>query len=44
MYVRADGVANIHNTPQEVFEFIRLYNVMLKEFKAHLKKAMEAPL
>ncbi|KAI5434061.1 hypothetical protein KIW84_021068 [Lathyrus oleraceus] len=44
MYKRADGVANFHNIPREVLEFIRLCDVMLKEFKAHLKKAMEAPL
>ena len=44
MYRRADGVANFHNTPQEVLEFIRLCDVMLKEFKAHLKVAMDAPL
>lgn len=32
MYTRADSVANFHNTPQEVLEFIRLCDVMLKEF------------
>lgn len=44
MYTRADSVENFHNTAQEVLEFIRLCDVMLKEFKAHLKVAMEAPL
>lgn len=44
MYMRADNVANFHNTLQEVFEFIRLCDVMLKEFRTHLKVAIEAPL
>ncbi|KAI5435750.1 hypothetical protein KIW84_022251 [Lathyrus oleraceus] len=44
MFRRADGVANFHSTSQEVLEFMRLYDVMLKEFKAHLKRAMEEPL
>ncbi|KAI5424740.1 hypothetical protein KIW84_030796 [Lathyrus oleraceus] len=44
MFRRADGMANFHNTPQEVLEFIRLCGVMLEEFKAHLKKAMNTPL
>ncbi|KAI5426664.1 hypothetical protein KIW84_032191 [Lathyrus oleraceus] len=44
MFKRVDGVANFHNTPQEVIKFIRLCDVMLKEFKAYLKRAMEAPL
>ncbi|KAI5421970.1 hypothetical protein KIW84_045427 [Lathyrus oleraceus] len=44
MFKRADDVANFHNTPQEVLEFIKLYDVMLKEFKAHLKRVMDAPL
>ncbi|KAI5412972.1 hypothetical protein KIW84_057550 [Lathyrus oleraceus] len=44
MYKRVDGVANFHNTPQDVLEFIRLCDIMLKEFRAHLKVAMEASL
>ncbi|KAI5415257.1 hypothetical protein KIW84_040632 [Lathyrus oleraceus] len=44
MYMRDDNVANFHNTPQEVLEFIRRCDVMLKEFSAHLKVAMEVPL
>ncbi|KAI5444836.1 hypothetical protein KIW84_013207 [Lathyrus oleraceus] len=44
MYKRANGVANFDNTPQEVLEFIRLCDIMLKEFKAHLKVAIKAPL
>ncbi|KAI5427753.1 hypothetical protein KIW84_032966 [Lathyrus oleraceus] len=44
MFRKDDRVANFHNTPQEVLEFARLCNVLLKEFKAHLKVAMEAPL
>lgn len=44
MYKRVDGVANFHKTPEEVLEFSRLCDVMLKEFKVHLKKATEAPL
>ena len=44
MFRRADGMANFHNTPQEVLEFIRLCDFVLNELKAHLKRAMEEPL
>lgn len=44
MFKRVDNMANFHITPQEVLEFVRLCDVLLKEFRAHLKVAMEASL
>ncbi|KAI5439899.1 hypothetical protein KIW84_025311 [Lathyrus oleraceus] len=44
MFIRDENMANFHNTPQEVLEFVRLCDVLLKKFRAHLKVVMEAPL
>lgn len=44
MYRRVYSIVNFHNIPQQVLKFIRLCDVMLKEFKAHLKVVIEAPL
>ena len=44
MHKRANDVMNFDNTPLEVFEFIKLCELLLEEFKAHLKKAMETPI
>lgn len=44
MHKRANNVANFDNTPQEVLEIIKLYDILLKEFMAHLNKDMEEPL
>ena len=44
MHKRANNVMNFDNTPREVFEFIKLCEMLLEEFRAHLKKAMETPI